>query len=351
MKFFNFFKKESSPAVLPPNRIGAEKPGENDKGEEEIKEQIDEGRRRFLKTGGKALAGAGLAATGLPAVAEAAGRFMKKDQSEIDKIRQAIRRDAGLDEKPADPNSPDQAEKQAEPIRQKIEQREINNIADHFLNAYYELSRQDKYFPKSIFPKSLLIAQQLQESDYDKTARSKANALGVMQNMSGSIKDVAVFLNRLKRNENINYTGPPELNNKQIKEIKRWLTVDADYSRAFGKIYLMQLYNPRYGYGIGREHIEAGNTKEGQKEILASYNGGMSRIKGIDEEKWPSESRDYVKKIFYWQKNIERIMRHSKKSNINLNDKQVKEIAKKMKSVYGEPEKEEQIILASIKNL
>ncbi len=182
------------------------------------------------------------------------------------------------------------------------------NIANAFFKAHKELARS-RFWPKELLTRDIQIAQQLQESKFNKEAKSNKGAVGVMQNTQSSVIDVVRYLNKLKRNKEIEYDGPRELSKDQLKEIMTLILKDANCSRIFGKIYLTQLWDGSYGYGVGQVEYKAGKLKEAQKKLLASYNAGSKAIKDESEEKWPEQSIDYCKKIFNYEKRLKNIRR------------------------------------------
>ncbi len=231
---------------------------------------------------------------------------------------------------------------------------EIKNIADHFLKAFEELKMKEKFFPKEIFTRDLLIAQQLQESQYKANAKSRAGAVGTMQNMDISIKDVSQFLEKLDNAGIIEYNGPIYLNTESNKKRKekfgkrifrqsdfialRHLRIDnPDYSKALGKLYLMQLSNEEYGYGVGQKLYKQGKTKDAQAEILGAYNAGYSRVKDIPRNEWQyKEPREYVKRIFNYMERLKNVRNAMENAGLNReNDSIAMRISREMNKVRG----------------
>jgi Mn-dependent DtxR family transcriptional regulator len=259
------------------------------------------------------------------------------------------------------------------PVQTEMNEKRKPNIADGYLAAYEQLSHNNEFFPRAVFSDDLLIAQQLRESNYDKTARSHAGATGVMQNMDISVKDVTIFLERLAENKLVDYRGPiyigdlekrieetkaaiyeairqnneakikrlqENLQNSETmlaKKIKRygqrvmaesdlvalenWRTHDANYSRALGKLFLMKLYNKKYGYGAGYEKFhDQADIRGAQEEILGAYNGGWGRIKGRSKDKWPEESRVYTEEIFNLMDRLRNVRLKMKEEGLDNKD-------------------------------
>jgi hypothetical protein len=209
-------------------------------------------------------------------------------------------------------------------------------LSEKILEVYHSLP--EDYFPKDLFSKDLLIAQQIQESGYNSQAHSHANAVGVMQNREISLKDVFRYASYLNRKGVIDYNGPAdqEISEDDYEEIMKSLKKNPDYSRAFGKIYLSQLFKQ---YKIGQDDYKSGNTKEAQKMILAAYNAGPTKIRRLDkqENKWPKEARDYYRKIFNYEEELSQVRKILKEEKIELDpsieDYFVKELTLKIHSV------------------
>ncbi len=233
---------------------------------------------------------------------------------------------------------------------------EIKNIADHYLKAFEELKLEEEFFPKEIFTRDLLIAQQLQESDYKANAKSRAGAIGTMQNMDISIKDVSQFLEKLHLNNVIDYNGPIYQNPKDSQQRKEqrkekfgkrilkksdftaleYLRIDnPDYSKALGKLYLMQLSNKEYGYGAGHKLHKEGKIKDAQAEILGAYNAGYGRVKDIPRDKWEyREPRDYVKNIFNYMDRLKNVRNTMEEAGLDhKNDSIAMRTAREMNKV------------------
>lgn len=239
---------------------------------------------------------------------------------------------------------------------------EINNLADHYLKAYLEISKDPEKFPKEIFENDLLIAQQCQESRGEVDAESHSGALGEMQNMTISMIDVTRYLNKLKRNTGFEWNGPEEVSDNDLKKIKKLIIQKSDYSRAFGKIYLMQLWDNKYGYSVGRKKFEEGDIAGAQIELMGAYNAGLGRVKGKSLSEWKKlrekyrckkdyksqrefrayeEAITYVEKIFNYKKRIGNIRDAIKKETVifdNNEDYAVRELCLKLDAISNKEE-------------
>ena len=223
----------------------------------------------------------------------------------------------------------------------KKEEKEKNK-ADIYLAAYYKIAKTAAW-KDDLFTDDLFIAQQLQESKYDKAAESKIGAVGVMQNTRSSIQDVSRYLAKLKRYKNFSYNGKGKLNREEIEEIKWQIKQNADHSRAFGKVYMAMLGDDEHGYGLGDKKYKKGNISGAQKEILAAYNGGLGRIAYRDrngivrkpirlkpENQWPDETREYCDKIFNYMQRLKNIKETFKEEGINIKNLDAMRLAREM---------------------
>ncbi len=238
-----------------------------------------------------------------------------------------------LNNKPAKPESEIIEQTDRTKLKQEKKQiSEIKKIADSLMRAYYELSNKKEFFPPNLFTPDLFIAQQLQESGYDKEAQSRAQAVGVMQVRKIALLDSVRYLNILKRRNQINYQGPKHLNNNQVEQILELIKKDANLGRAIGKIYMAMLLNH---YQVGKKDWREGRISEAQKKILAAYNAGHSRIKWQSEKKWPAEARHYYKNIFAYMKKLKtaRLWLHKMDFKINNEHYAAMRIVKKVSAV------------------
>ena len=310
------------------------------------------GRRRFLKAAG--LTAAALATgVGLKEIFE---EDEEKKSSDLETMADKSSDLETMADKSSDLETmADKSKGEAKNSKKKNKEKmEINNLADHYLKAYLELSKDSEKFPGKIFEKDLLIAQQCQESRGEIDAKSRSGALGEMQNMTSSIIDVTRYLNILKRNTGFEWNGPEELSKNDRKEIKELIIQKSDYSRAFGKIYLMQLWDDKYGYSVGRRKAEKGDVASAQTELMGAYNAGFSRVKEKSLSEWKklrekyrykkdkksqkefrayNEVIAYVEKIFNYKKRIGNIREAFKKGVVifdNNEDYAVRELCLKL---------------------
>ena len=277
----------SDPKSIRKNEIKDDKPGEPE----------SFGRRRFLKIAGAAAVAFGTG-VGLKEMLEE-GDAKNSDKENEEKARELkkINQEEFIPSEDQtavkEPELDKEQQTQARAKKSEKETIEINNLADHYLKAYLEISKDPEKFPEEIFEKDLLIAQQCQESRGEIDAESRSGALGEMQNMTISIIDVTRYLNKLKRNTGFEWNGPEELSKDDIKEIKKLIIQKSDYSRAFGKIYLMQLWDNKYGYSVGRKKFEEGDVAGAQIELMGAYNAGLGRVKGKNLSEWKKLKEKY----------------------------------------------------------
>ena len=298
--------------------------------------EFDPERRKFIKAG----IGGALGLAGLGTIKKSIDFFTggDKDDSFYENQNEC---DSSKIINEEENNEPKEILEKTEPLnahKERIEISETKNIADDFLDAYHEL-RKTEFWNSKILTDNLFMAQQLQESKYKKDSESGAGAVGVMQTRGTSIRDIPMFLAKLKRNVNFKYNGPDNLDDKQVEEIKSLIKKHADYGRAFGKIYMAMLCDNKYGYGVGEDSCKRGDIKTAQKEILAVFNGGLGnityRLKGCSrqtksEREWPKETREYYKKVFNYEQRIKNIKQAFLENNINLNNREVVALAIEM---------------------
>ncbi|MCK5211990.1 transglycosylase SLT domain-containing protein [Candidatus Parcubacteria bacterium] len=291
-------------------KFGFEKPGNSLESKDESAEEKKLGmnRRDFLK----GLAISTVAITTGCGVEELLGE-KKEAETEIKKWKQKESMKKKTRRKDGKKESKDL--KETTPVERRVE---AKNIADIFLKAYYELSCSKRWPPNDILNSNFYIAQTLTESNMKPKAQSGAGAKGIMQNMPISVVDVVAYLNKLKRNNEFNYQGPEHLKKEEIEEVMDLILEKADYSRAFGKLYLCALWDQGYGYSVGKKHYERGDIKTAQMELLGSYNGGYRRVRNEPKRTWPKESRDYADEAMNYIERLKRIRNRFNDFGINL---------------------------------
>lgn len=67
--------------------------------------------------------------------------------------------------------------------------------------------------------------------------------------------------------------------------------------------YLTQLCDPSVGLYFGCKHLKSRKIRSGWTQALAAFNGGLGRIRGIDNKEPPYRNQSYVDKI------LERVQR------------------------------------------
>ncbi len=161
-------------------------------------EPNDPSRRAFLGQGAAVIGAVALAGTGVGVM----GNIYKDYQKHRDESRSSESM-----EKVENRQAKTRVTKEEQKTTIKTES-EKRNIADHFHDSHRVLKEKDDYFPKKLFTNDLLIAQEIQESGCDIDAISSKGAVGLMQNMEISIKDICLFLERLDDKKVITYKGP-----------------------------------------------------------------------------------------------------------------------------------------------
>lgn len=194
-------------------------------------------------------------------------------------------------------------------------------ISDRILEKYHEVFQKENFLPKEVFTRNFFIATQLQESNFKPDAESDSGAVGIMQVMPITIKEVVRFLHRLNERGAIKdfYCCKVDaLNNRDIKEIIKLIKNNADYGRAFGKLYFADLYKL---HKIGKGDAEKGNIRVAQKKLLASYNWDPTKFKRVanNEKRWPKETQDYHKRVFRNMNYLERFQEQIAEAGISSN--------------------------------
>ncbi len=194
----------------------------------------------------------------------------------------------------------------------------MQKLAKDVLLSYYQVFQRENFIPPKVFAKNFLIATQLQESKYHPAAESKTGAVGVMQIMPETIKDTIRCLRIFKKRGIIDFDGPKirDLTAENIEELKELIKNNADYGRAFGKLYLASLFKI---YKIGNKEYRQGNIRSAQKKLLAGYNGGL-RTKNLPEKRWRKETKIYCRRIFMYMDYLEKFQKKLKQNNIKSNN-------------------------------
>ncbi len=278
--------------------------------ENKKREEIDESRRKFL-TGSlstTALLGvAGAIKTIEKLTSEENGKESNKgnDRSETGKKLSFSGKEGELSEK----------EKRKEDERLE---KNARNLLENFLVQYEILkTKGERFWPKKIFMDDFFIAIQLQESGFDAQAESRKGAFGIMQTMDIAFRDVNRYLEKLGREGIIEYGAKGEIADELLKKIKQLAKENANYSRALGKLFFINLFD---NYGIGKKEYKKGKFEAAQEKLIAAYNAGHG-IWQKPWKEWPAETKDYCRKVSaYLQrlKNIKAVLKRERiKSNLN----------------------------------
>ncbi|MCU0679076.1 MAG: transglycosylase SLT domain-containing protein [Planctomycetes bacterium] len=279
-----------------------------EKTEDAVERPKDMSRRDFNKLFGLATAGLMLGLNPLEAEARNKARITgEKDTKEkISEIRRSL-----CEETKAAENKKTGNDRKKE----KENKFDAEATVKSCLTAYDELARRKDIWPADLFTDDFVIALQAQESKGDPKAVSPAGALGIMQVMPGTISEVHRYLGKQKNAKGLKYDGPVELSDQEKAEIEKLILTKGDYGRAYGKIYLMRLFDNRHGFKIGNEDYRLGNIEEAQKNLLAAYNAGPGNVSKVDKKGqrqmkwqifWPAETRKYWKRVFEYKQLIAR---------------------------------------------
>jgi hypothetical protein len=203
-------------------------------------------------------------------------------------------------------------------------------LVAEYVVAYYDVKYSPRYLPIDLFTDDLENAQGHIESGGNPNAVSEKGAVGFMQHIEKSIKDICGYrlsqsdidaltpekrryhikekgkgrpgydrigyIYKLAKKGVLRFHGPDRIDEKQLAYIMEQLK-DKYTSLSFRGLYLMQLFDSWDGYGIGREAYEKGDIAEAQFLLMAVYNGGKRRIVGKPTYKWPRESLSYTRKV------------------------------------------------------
>lgn len=200
---------------------------------------------------------------------------------------------------------------QKESAIKAVEDFSMENMEDAVEEIYILselLSKNENLFPQKLFTETLLIAQDIAESDLKIDAQSKKGAIGKGQLQPNTLKEDIRYLHILKRSKIIDISLPPEdqLTQTDIEKICDFVKTNEKYADAFKKIYLMDLFN---NFKIGQKDYATGEITKARKKILAAYNWNPTSFKNHEnqEKEWPTESQNYYKKIFHYMEIINKI--------------------------------------------
>jgi len=209
---------------------------------------------------------------------------------------------------------------------------EMEMLAENVLLSYHEIYQKEGFIPPEVFTKNFLIATQLKESKYKPDAESKFGAVGVMQIMPETIKDIIRYLHILNRKINLDFDGPKseELSDDDIEELKVIIKNNGNYGRAFGKIYFAMLFKH---YNVGVSDFKKGDIESAQIKLLSVYNGGL-RVRGKSKKYWRTETRKYCQKIVKYMKYLDIFQEKIKENDIKSNGDYLSMLLVKKMSTY-----------------
>ncbi len=192
--------------------------------------------------------------------------------------------------------------------KEDISMEKMQNIVEEIHLLSEILSRNEELFPSRLFSKKFLTAIKITESGLRPDAQSEKGAMGTMQIMPTTIREVIRYLNKLQRLGILESSLPQEdkLTKENIEKISTLIKSNALYGDAFGEIYLMDLFS---NFQIGQAEYNVGEITKARKKILVTYNWSPDYFKKNEsnEEKWPNESKAYYKKIFHYMDIISNI--------------------------------------------
>lgn len=159
-------------------------------------------------------------------------------------------------------------------------------------------------FDSKVFTRDFWLALQFQESRFREKAVSPKGAKGSFQVMPIAIKSVVEYLYFLNEKESIGYSGPSNISLEMAKRISNLFKNNSQYSEAFGKIYLLSIYDKDYNLNQApnRDVFRKRPVKEQQRLLLYSYHEGPELR--LQPHQASSLSRKYVKNIFGFMNTI-----------------------------------------------
>jgi hypothetical protein len=159
----------------------------------------------------------------------------------------------------------------------------------------YEKEEMRKRRPEDRFTDNFYIAHQSRETGYKKKAVSSVGAKGIYQNMPISVKDVAMYLTFLRKNNIVDYRGPENIKDITAEKITDYFSDKGNLGRIFGKLYLQSLNDPNFiykKYNYVFKNLK--NPKDIQRRLLAGYYGGP---KQMEKGNWAPQIREYVDNV------------------------------------------------------
>lgn len=176
-------------------------------------------------------------------------------------------------------------------------------IAEEIVKSF-RTKTLNKRFNSEVFSRDFWLALQFQESRFNEKAVSPKGAKGSFQVMPIAIQSVIEYLNFLKEKEGIVYSGPENISLSMAKRISALFKKNSQYCEAFGKIYLLSIYDKDYdlNQAPNRDVFRKRSIKEQQRLLLYSYHEGPELR--LQPHQASSLSKKYVKNIFGFMKTI-----------------------------------------------
>ena len=176
-------------------------------------------------------------------------------------------------------------------------------IAEEIVKSF-RTKTLNRRFNSEVFSRDFWLALQFQESRFNEKAVSPKGAKGSFQVMPIAIQAVIEYLNFLKEKEGITYSGPENISLSMAKRISALFKKNSQYCEAFGKIYLLSIYDKDYdlNQAPNRDVFRKRSIKEQQRLLLYSYHEGPELR--LQPHQASSLSKKYVKNIFGFMKTI-----------------------------------------------
>jgi len=222
----------------------------------------------------------------------------KKESSETEKelsgLKEKINMEYSEKSNTENPNKNPilKTEKETVPSPEQLEK--AHNLGIEIQAISMDLLEKDDFFPKKIFSDDYLLAIQAQESGFDKNAESHKGAVGSMQVMPETIREVLFYINKIDNRMNLDKNN---LTDELVEDLAYLIKQNPSLGKAFGHLCLAEIFN---NFEIGKKSLEMNWITLGRKKILAVYNWGIKNFmrNATDEENWPNETKNYIKNIF-----------------------------------------------------
>lgn len=209
------------------------------------------------------------------------------------------------DQAESDENDKPNAKTEKHEKTEKEKRMEIAEQTAKEILRVFETKEIQQRFDSKVLSTDFFMAQQFQESRYDTTAESDADARGVYQNKACSIQDVVDYLNFLRNSEKIparercDYNGPKAISEQEANDISLLFKNDTggNYGRAIGKLYLQAIHDKKSKFNISpnKDVFRGKSCRDQQDLLLLAYHDGPARR--FDPKNASREGKKYLKLV------------------------------------------------------